>query len=102
MSNTMNSTGWALAEHTMMFESISDADQFKADSVTGVVAAYKHSGDDLPASIKFSGSSAGFEMGAWMSPACARKLAAALIKAADICEQFEAQQTESNHEHINP
>lgn len=95
MSNTTNSTGWALAEHSMMYESISDADQFKADSVTGVVTAYKHNDDDLPASIKFRASSAGFEMGAWMSPTCARKLAAALVKAAEICEQFEAQQAEA-------
>lgn len=94
MSSTQKSTGWALAEHVLLYESISDADQFKANHVDGTVTAYKHSDNDLPASIKFSASSAGFGMGTWMSPACARKLAAALIKAADICEQFEAQQTE--------
>lgn len=94
MTTTPKTTGWALAEHVMLYESISDADQYKAGDVTGIVTAYKHSGDDRPAAVKFGALSAGFEMGSWMSPARARRLAAALVKAAEICEQFEAQQAE--------
>lgn len=87
--------GWALAHHTMVYESISDAEIHTPDAVRGYVTAYKSDDDDKSARVKLGANSSGFSLSAYMTPARARKLAAALIEAADICEQFEAQQAEA-------
>lgn len=84
--------GFALAHHALIYESISDAEFYKPDSIRGSVVAYKADDSDKPARVKLGASSSGFELSAYMTPARARKLAAALVEAADICEQFEAQQ----------
>lgn len=96
MSTTLfkSAPGWALAHYAMNYESISDAETYLADATRGSVFAYKADGSAEPARIKLSAEAAGFSLGAHMTPACARKLAAALIEAADVCEQFEKQQAE--------
>lgn len=87
--------GWALAHHAMTYESISDADFYQANEIRGSVIAYKADGSgSKPARVKLDAGAAGFNLSAYMTPARARKLAAALIEAADVCEQFEAQQAE--------
>lgn len=73
--------------------SISDADRWHPDMVNADVWAV-HTKNGPPAAVSLDIDSGPWSVHPDMSPTCARALAAALIKAADIVDQFTAHQAE--------